>query len=177
MAQRAGNRDAELAPHGVYPAAGDDRWVAVACQHDAAWPALCAVIGRPDLATDPELTGAPGRLARAEELDRVLEAWTRDRPAEEIEQVLQAAGIAAHAVNNSAECLADPHLVARGHFVAVDRSDGTRIVERTRFRMSRSAPTVGVPPLRGEHTDHVLGDLLGYPRTRIDALRRAGALY
>ncbi len=177
VAQRAGNRDAELAPHGVYPAAGDDRWVAVACQHDAAWPALCAVIGRPDLATDPELTGAPGRLARAEELDRVLEAWTRDRPAEEIEQVLQAAGIAAHAVNNSAECLADPHLVARGHFVAVDRSDGTRIVERTRFRMSRSAPTVGVPPLRGEHTDHVLGDLLGYPRTRIDALRRAGALY
>ena len=176
VAQRAGNRDAELAPHGVYPAAGDDRWVAVVCQHDAAWLALCAVLGRPDLAADPTLAGASGRLARAGELDRVLEAWTRDRPAEDIEQVLQEAGIAAHAVNNSAECLADPHLRARGHFVTVDRSDGPRIVERTRFRMSRTAPTVGIPPFRGEHTDDVLGNLLGYPRTRIDALRQAGAL-
>jgi len=176
VTERAGNRDRELAPHGVFPAAGDDRWVAIACQDDEAWPALCRVLGRDDLARDPGLRDAAGRRARADELDAVVAGWTAGRTAEATEQALQAAGVAVHAVNNSAECLADPHLAARGHFVTVERADGTRIVERTRFRLSRTPATVGVPPLRGEHTDHVLGDLLAYPADRIAALRSEGVL-
>ena len=57
-------RDPDMAPHGVYPAAGEDRWVAVACQDDAAWPALCAVMARPDLAADRTSPAVAGRLAR-----------------------------------------------------------------------------------------------------------------
>jgi crotonobetainyl-CoA:carnitine CoA-transferase CaiB-like acyl-CoA transferase len=176
VAERAGNRDRELAPHGVYPAAGDDRWVAIACQDDEAWPALCRVLGRDDLACDPALRLAEGRRARADQLDAVVAAWTAGRTAEETEEALQAAGVAVHAVNNSAECLADPHLAARGHFVTVARADGERIVERTRFRLSRTPAAVGVPPLRGQHTDQVLGDLLAYPAERIAALRAEGVL-
>ena len=64
--ERAGNSDRDLAPHGVYPATGEDRWVAVVCQDDSAWPALCGVIGRADLAADASRDrrrppGPPGR--------------------------------------------------------------------------------------------------------------------
>jgi crotonobetainyl-CoA:carnitine CoA-transferase CaiB-like acyl-CoA transferase len=176
VAARAGNTDPDMAPHGVYPAAGPDHWVAIACQDDAAWPALCHTIGRGDLAADASLASVAGRLARREELDEAVAAWTRPLHAEKIEALLVEAGVAAHAVNNSAECLADPQLHHLGHFVEVDHPDRRCLVESTRFRLSRTPPAVGLPPRSGQHTDHVLCDLLGYSPDRVDTLRQAGAL-
>ena len=51
--QPRGNRDLTMAPHGTYPARGEDRWIAIACQDDDAWRALAACLGRPDLAGCP----------------------------------------------------------------------------------------------------------------------------
>ena len=42
---RVGNRDRDLAPHGVYPAAGDDRWVAIAVAR-AAGDAAVDLVGQ-----------------------------------------------------------------------------------------------------------------------------------
>jgi crotonobetainyl-CoA:carnitine CoA-transferase CaiB-like acyl-CoA transferase len=176
VAERAGNLDPAMAPHGVYPCAGTDRWVAIACQDDDAWVALCGVLGRADLAGDAVLATAAGRLARRAPLDDAVAAWTAIRPAEEIEAKLVAAGVAAHAVNNSAECLADPQLQHRSHFVALDHPERPCLVESTRFRLSRTPPVVGLPPSCGQHTEEVLGELLGYPPPRVAALRAAGAL-
>ncbi len=176
VAERAGNTDATMAPHGVYPCAGDDRWVAIACQHDDAWHALCGVLGRVDLAGDDGLRHAAGRLARRAELDDAVAAWTAGRSAEEVEAKLVAAGVAAHAVNNSAECLADPQLAHRRHFVTLAHPGRPCVVERTRFGLSRTPSTVGLPPACGEHTDQVLTTLLGYSAERIEVLRQAGAL-
>lgn len=179
VTQRAGNQDGHLAPHGVYRCAGEDRWVAIACQHDEAWAALCTVLARPDWAQDDGLRHTAGRLARRDELDVALEAWTASHTAEDVEALLQGAGVAAHAVNNSAECIADPHLAARHHFVTIERADRPqrpRLVERTRFRLSRTPAQVGAPPRQGQHTDEVLGQQLGYPAERIAELRRSGAL-
>ena len=47
---RNGNADPDMAPHGVYPASGDDQWVALACRDDADWRALAELLGRRDLA-------------------------------------------------------------------------------------------------------------------------------
>lgn len=176
VARRAGNTDPEMAPHGVYPAAGDDRWVAIACQDDDAWPALCQVLGRADLAEDAGLRHGGGRAARRDELDTAISAWTAARRAEEAEALLVRAGVAAHAVNNSAECLADLQLQHRQHFLELAHPERRCIVENTRFQLSRTPPRVGLPPRVGEHTDEVLADLLGYPQERIESLRCAGAL-
>ena len=176
VASRNGNLDPEMAPHGVYPTAGEDRWVAVACQDDAAWPALCRVLGRDDLAADPQLVGAAARLARREELDAAVAAWTSARDETEVETALIEAGVAAHVVANSAECLADPQLRHRGHFRELPHPERRCLVEDTRFHLSRSPVEVGLPPRRGQHTEQVLGDLLGYPPERIAALGEAGAL-
>ena len=91
-----GNRDPIVAPQGCYPAAGDDRWLALSVRDDAAWPRLCELIGRPDLAADPALATAAGRRARHDELDAAISAWTRDRRTPPRRpSTLQAAGIAA----------------------------------------------------------------------------------
>lgn len=60
---RIGNADRFAAPHGVYPAAGDDRWVAVVCESDEQWQALAGAMGRarPREALARGATGPPGR--------------------------------------------------------------------------------------------------------------------
>ena len=77
---RIANRSCYCSPHGVFPAAGDDRWVAVACRDDADWQACRQVIGEA-WAFDERFEHLAGRLAHQEELDAHLGHWTarRDR--------------------------------------------------------------------------------------------------
>src|SRR5207244_968186 len=106
IAHRRGNADRYMAPHGVYPAAGEDRWVAIACETDGHWAALCEAIGHADL-------GALSRAERFErhaELDKLIGAWTSTVNPEEAQATLQALGVPAHQVQNSPECVADPQL-------------------------------------------------------------------
>jgi crotonobetainyl-CoA:carnitine CoA-transferase CaiB-like acyl-CoA transferase len=177
-ATRAGNADPWFAPHGVYPSAGDDRWVAIACETDEQWSALCAEIG------DEAGLGAlarcdrAARLARAAELDDLLAAWCRSRPGEEVQDRLVAAGVPAHVVINSTAAAHDPQVRALDHFVTVAHPvHGTCVVEGPRARLSRTPGRVTrAGPRLGEHTAEVLADLLGYDDERIAALAVAGAL-
>ena len=166
---RTGNHDLDLCPHGVYPALGEDRWVAIACQSDEAWRALCTTMGFEDAHTDESLSMAAGRRDRADVLDRMIAEWTGSRAEGEIESVLITAGVAAHVVQNSAECVADPQLRHRGHFQSVAHpSLGQVVVEGTRFALSRTpARVTRAAPELGEHNAYVLQDILGYDAERI----------
>ena len=166
---RMGNRDLELCPHGVYPALGEDRWVAIACQSDAAWEALATVMELGALRSDPALATGAGRRGREDELDEALARWTETRAEGEIEAALIGAGVAAHVVQNSAECAADAQLRHRRHFVTVPHSAvGDMVVENTRSVLSRTPSRVArASPELGEHNVHVLQDILGYDDERM----------
>ena len=172
--QARGNRDPGVAPHGIYPSAGDDRWVAVACAEDQQWQALAKQLGRSDLAG---LTLAE-RLARQDELDELIGAWTVLQGPAEAQAVLQAIGVAAHQVQNSAECLADPQLAHRGQYVTVEHSLlGNVVIEGPRFHLSRTPGRTSTPgPTYGQHTERILSELLGYNEDQITELVIAGAL-
>ncbi len=173
-AQRDGNDDPTFAPHGVYPALGTERWVAVACTDDDQWVALCDLVGRTDLAG----LDAAGRRARRRELDGVVAGWTAGRELGEIEDALQARGIAAHRVNDSEGCTTDPQLVHRGHFVEVAHgAQGTTTVEGSRYRLSATpgGPAHGGPTI-GEHVWEVLNGVLGYDADQIADLAVAELL-
>lgn len=166
--EAAGNRDLVFAPHGAYRTSGDDHWLAIACTDDASWAALAAMIGRGDL----KGLDSAERHARHDEIDELIEVWTSDRDGDELMFDLQAAGIAAHTVQNSAEMANDPQLRYRGHFVQVPHGkQGMTVVEGTRFQMSRTPAVVkrGGPTF-GEHTFDVLTETLGYDSDRIAAL-------
>jgi len=175
--ERVGNADAGMAPHGVYPVLGEDRWLALACGNDANWRALCRLMGRDDLLRDEALATAAGRLARRAELDAVVARWTAGQSAGELEAALIEAGVPAHRVADGGECIEDAQLRHRGHVVELEHEERRCVVEATRFQLratpagpSRRAPTLG------EHTDEVLREYAGYDHARIAALHEAGVL-
>ena len=173
---RLGNEDPAMSPHGVYPAAGDNEWVAVAVRDDRDWQALCEVIGRPEWRAAPNFSGMDQRRAHRQEIDAAISAWTSQRTPAQAETVLQAQRVPAHTVAH-AGTPEDEQLAHLGHVVNVSHlGQPDRSVERTRIELSRTPPNPSHVPALGQHTEQVLGELLGYPRERILELRSCGAL-
>lgn len=172
VAERRGNADLEQCPHAVFPAAGDDRWVAVVAQDDAAWAALAALVGRADLAG----LGPTERLARREELEAIVGTWTSTHAPGEVEAACQAVGVAAHRVQNADELLLDPQLLHLGHWRRVPHPrHGETVVEGPRMELSRTpVGPLAAGPLLGGHVRSVLEELLGYDPARVDELAASG---
>ena len=92
MTGQANYRDPVRAPQGLYPCR-DGAWLAISAGTDAEWAALCALLGRPDLAADPRYAGNLSRQAHHDEIDDIIRAWTGKSAALALEFTLQAAGI------------------------------------------------------------------------------------
>lgn len=176
--ERRGNASPWYAPHGVYPVAGTDRWVAIVCVTDFQWQALCTVMGRADWASDPKLATVEGRLARREELDGGIAAWTAAREVDEVERLLVAAGVPVHRASSSADAFADPQLAHRGHFVTVEHPElGPIPVENARWLLTRTPPVVRWPGgTFGQHNEVVLRDILGLDDEEVVEYVASGAL-
>jgi crotonobetainyl-CoA:carnitine CoA-transferase CaiB-like acyl-CoA transferase len=174
----AGNDDDVAAPHGTYPAEGWERWVAIVVETDAQFAALAAVMGAAELATDERFATADARRAHRAALDAIVAGWTGTQDASAAEAALQAAGVAAAIVANSADLAADPQLVHREHIQQLAHPTyGTTPVEGSRFRLSRTPAVVtGPAPTLGRDNDHVLSRILGYDEETITELVVAGAL-
>ncbi len=176
--ERVGNSDAAFAPHGVYPAAGDDQWVAIVCRDDDDWRRLCAAMENEDLARDSRYASAAGRLEHRDAIDASIAAWSRKLDRAAIESRLQSRGVPAHQVQNSADAYTDPQFAHRGHFVALDHpSLGKFTVEGPRAKLSRTPAAVRrAAPSLGQDNQHVLESILGYDETQISELVASGAL-
>jgi crotonobetainyl-CoA:carnitine CoA-transferase CaiB-like acyl-CoA transferase len=176
---RNGNRGPEASPQGVYRCRGDDDWVALALLDDAAWPALAALIGRPELGREPALMTQSGRRFQADQIDKLLSDWTAQRTVSDAVRALRANGVAASAVVAPPALLDDEHLLARGFWETVEhpvvgsyRCTGMPFTFAGRPRRWARTP----PPLYGQHTVEVLTDLLGLTEDELADLRAAGAI-
>ena len=172
------NYDPHHAPHGVYPAAGNDRWVAIACQTDEQWQGLCQAMRQPALAADARFNSFENRLKHREELDRLIAQWTSTFEAHETERTLQAVGVPASALQHAADLYNDAQLHARGHFVQVPHPTLEKTwVENSRFKLSRTAAEVRrAAPTLGQHNQFVLETILGYGEEQINELVIEGVL-
>ena len=171
---RRGNDDDHMVPHGVYPACGEDRWVAIAVEDAEQWRSLCVEMRRDDLAD----LDSSARLARRSELDEIVAAWTAGQMPAGLAYRLQAHGIAAHHVQNSDDCLDDPQLNHRNHFEWVPHQFARRaVVDAVPYKMSAAhSGFEWAGPTYGEHTMEVLEGYLGYDGERIAELAIAEAL-
>jgi crotonobetainyl-CoA:carnitine CoA-transferase CaiB-like acyl-CoA transferase len=181
---RAGNFDRHHAPHGVYRCAGEDpgapgtgRWAAIACATEEQWQALCRVAGQ-GWEQDEGFATFAARLANREELDAAIAEWTAGRTEDELEEMLQAAGVPVHRASSSADLIADPQLAARGHLPTVEHPElGPVQVESSRMLFSRTPARVAWPgPTYGQHNERVLKEILGMSDEEITELLIAGAL-
>ncbi len=175
---RDANRCENEAPHGVYPTAGEDRWIAIAVHSDEEWRRLRHVLGEPAWATDAGLDHLAGRKCREDDLDRRLAEWTAQREGFALMAELQAQGVDAGVVQNAADLLRDPQLAHREHFVPVRHEAlGELPLDRCGFRLSACSGSFRTPgPALGAHNTAVLGGVLGLSRAEIDQLVEQGVV-
>ncbi len=169
---RCGNADPDMAPHGVYRAKGDDNWVAIAVRTEQEWRALADTMDGVDGINNPRFLTRSARQQHAEILDRLIEGWTRERDANQVTELLQAAGVAASPSLNAQQIVDSPHLRARGTIVDLERSNGERRAVTGplwQFSKTRASICRWTPEL-GEHNAYVLGNLLGLDTEEIKRL-------
>lgn len=170
-----GNRsqEAPAAPHGVYRCAGDDRWCAVTVFTEREWQAFCRVLGNPAWTKESRFASLDNRLAHQDALDQQVEAWTRQRSAEDVMVALQQAGVPAGVVANGEDLDRDPQLRARGYWAQVRTPEGEEVVlDGTPVKLSATPGYVAAPgPLLAEHTETVLKRLLHYSDEQIAQLK------
>ena len=175
---RDGNRDPFMAPHGIFRAAGDERWIALAARSDEEWRRLATVMGAPEAAADARFVTLAARKANEDALEAQVTAWTSSRPAEESLALLQGAGLAAFLAMTNRDLFEDPHLRARGFFVELEHPEvGVRRHLGIPWRMSGTPCAVERPaPCLGEATDYVLGEILGLDTATRADLRARGVV-
>ncbi len=174
---RQGNASPDFAPHGVYPALGDDRWVAIVSTNDAQWQGLCRAI-RETLADDARFATLTSRLEHREALDAAIGAWTATRELDDIEKLLQAEGVPVHRATTSSDAFADPQLIARDHIVTVEHAElGQVPIENSRMLFSATPARVTAPgPTFGQHNQQVLTEILGLSENEFVELLAEGVL-
>ncbi|OKH61277.1 CoA-transferase [Mycobacterium sp. SWH-M5] len=167
------------APWGLFPAEGQDAWLAVTVRDTADWHALCAVIGRGDLASDDTLGTRAGRHGNRARIDEAVRAWTAGRTATAAMELLQEAGVPAGAVLHAADVPTFGYYVERRAFREELHPHGTEpfTMENVQIHSDRVAdPPLGQAPLLGEQTREIAADLLGLGDAEIDALIERGVL-
>lgn len=182
LPNKVGNDHPTMSPHGVFATAGDQRWLAIACEGDSQWRALCGVdgLGERLAALDGQVSefDISTRRVRSEEIAAAISEWSQSQVGEDAQELLQDAGVAAHIVHDSKSLSQDPQMVHRNHFRHLAHSTNEKMwVEGPRFLMSRSTDELSsAGPSYGEHTFEVLENLLGYDADRVAALAVAGVL-
>jgi benzylsuccinate CoA-transferase BbsF subunit/naphthyl-2-methylsuccinate CoA transferase subunit len=168
-----GNSDPHMLQE-AFPAAEDDRWVAISVRSDRDWDALTGVIGSPPWAARG--SSAAARLTLAAELREHIAGWTRTLPAAEIVRRLQQAGVPAGEVMTETRLLEDEHLAARDWFKERSHpSVGTYRYPGNPWRASGFEVAFGrALPGFGEDNEYVYKTLLGYSDDRYDDLVRRG---
>ncbi len=166
-----GNRDESMAPHGVFPAAGDDKWIAIAIASDTEFATLCEALHVASMASDPKFSRLYGRLANLEELERGIAARTRINQRDELVTKLRARGLAAGPVYSTPEVINDPVFAESGMLVKLKHGEvGERVVPGLPVRFSAIDLEYHGAPMIGEHTDEVMREF-GYSEAEIARLK------
>ncbi|MBO0730954.1 MAG: CoA transferase [Acidimicrobiaceae bacterium] len=172
------NRSPLMVPHNIYPAAGEDCWIAIACRDDRDWDALVSVIPL-KFAADPDLKSVAGRAEREHELDSAIAEWTRTHERFEAAARLQAVGVPAAAVTRPSERIDDdPNVAEWGLWPEVDHPAMGRVrVDGLPVHLSETDWNIdAAAPLLGQHNDVVFGEILGLDQSSIDQLREEGVI-
>lgn len=173
--ERCGARLEGIVPSNTYRC-GDGSFVAIGGNSNPIFKRLMRLIGRPDLANDPELQDNDGRVPRVDELDAAIEAWTSQHTKAEVVAAVEAADVPGGPINDARDLATDPQLNARGAFDTVKLPGGESLKITGVFpRLSDTPGETRWPgPELGAHTDEVLTEVLGLSAEDIAELRKNG---
>lgn len=166
---RYGNGSLVLTPLGTYDCA--DGQIMLVVGNDRQFQRFCEALERPDMATDSRYGSLVDRLANRETLEMEVEKELKKRPREEWVQRLRAAGVPGGAVRTPKEAVASPEAAGREMIQPADYQDGQQDVVASPFKLSATpVRKPGRVPTLGEHTEEVLGGMLGLSAEQIKAV-------
>lgn len=174
--ERSGGALPGIAPSNTYPTR-DGAYVVIAGNSNPIYKRLMAVIGRPDLADDPQFAHNDGRAVQAALIDGAIGGWTSAHPIDAVLAALEAADVPAGRIYSAADIVADPHYQARGMILQQQLPDGVSV------KMPGIVPKLSATPGEvrwqgpklGEHTDAVLAEL-GLTKADVARLRAVRAV-
>ena len=175
--QPAGGALPGIAPSNAYPCS-DGQYVLIAANGDSLFKRLMELIGRADLANDPDLARNDGRAKRAEEIDQIIGEWSKQRTLEDILSALQSIAVPAGRIYTAKDIAEDPHYRARGVIQTVESAGGLKVeMPGVVPKLSNNPGAIRYrAPTLGEHTDIILQSL-GLSAEQIKALKEAGILH
>jgi formyl-CoA transferase len=168
----------KIAPSNIFQSS-DHRWVLIAANQDSLFRSLCRVMDRPELIGDVRFADHAARGDHQDEIDQIISDWAATKSADELDEMLNNAGIPAGPVNTVREVVANEHLRARDAFTVHDDLQLGKILGPGVVpRLSRTPGSVrwSGPWEPGAYNADVYSNLLGLPDTEIERLRSAGVV-
>ena len=154
---------------------GPNDWIYVVVQEHV-FSALATRVGGEAFATDPRFADIGSRRANQGEVWRRLGEFAADYTKWEMRDILNELNVPCGPIMSTADLAVDEHVRLREMVVDVPHPErGTFLNVGCPIKLSDSPPEVRPSPLLGEHTDELLGEILGYDQGRIDEARAAGA--
>lgn len=173
-----GNAHPTMAPHGIFPAAGDDDWLSIVVRDDRDWAALASVADDQGWASDPRFATAADRIAYRDKLDGILGQWTATLDRDSLVADLREAGVPASPVNDIDGLWGDRQIAARGMADIVDLPGlGPETLFRAPWNVSGCGIEMGTRgPVIGEDNERVLRGTLGLSTEEFDRLSAQGVI-
>ncbi|MXV79655.1 MAG: CoA transferase [Chloroflexi bacterium] len=161
LTERRGNRSPEMAPHGLFRCAGDDRWLALSARNTVDWLEICRVIGREDLASRDDLRSLAGRQAAEDEIEAAITEWTCTQDVWQATQRFVEAGVPA-GPNEDIEDLVETDPSMTGFFHEFDHPVGIKFMAQNQpFLWNGQRLPIHRAPFFGEHNEQVYRQELG----------------
>ena len=179
LPEHQGNGHDWMAPHNLYPTAGEDQWIAICVRNDAEWESLKQVMGSPEWAGSDDYSDQILRWEHRDALDAQIAEWTRQQPKTDLFDRLRSRNIPSSPVWTCLEMInEEPHLKARGFYEPLRHPEvGIWMVHGWLWRTDGAGPCVlGPAPDFGRHNAEILGGLLGISDVEQQALADAGVI-
>ncbi len=173
---RQGNAHLQIVPYQLFATA--DGWIVLAVGNDRQYQRFCEQAGRPEMASDPRFVTNPLRVQHRDDLVPMVAEVMKGKTTADWQDCLDRAGVPCAPVWNYADVFSHPQAEARGLKMTVRDPDGQPVdLVGSPFHIKGATPPAPQPPPRlSQHTDEILGGVLGLDAARIDDLRRRGVI-
>jgi crotonobetainyl-CoA:carnitine CoA-transferase CaiB-like acyl-CoA transferase len=172
---RQGNAHLQIVPYQMFATA--DNWLVLAVGNDGQWQRFCRAAERADLADDDRFTTNPLRVQNRTVLVPLVESLMRSRSSADWQELLSRAEVPHAPVWSYADLFAQPEMAERLRVSVRDPNGQPIDLIASPFRITGATmPPAATPPTVGQHTDEVLGQLLGLTEERLRELRQKGVI-
>jgi CoA:oxalate CoA-transferase len=177
IARPLGSAHPSIAPSQAFRTK-DDVWIIVAVGNDKLWQKFCLLLNRRDLIHDRRFATNVDRGKNKKNLAVIIQKELAMKTAAVWSRKMKKEGIPYSPLHNIKDICEDEHIRYRGMLREINQPPVGKIkLANSPFRLSATPAQIYAPaPCLGEHSCEILANILGYPSTKIETLKKAGVI-